>query len=94
VNKFLVDLADRVGSTAVQSFAGSLTALTATGTLGALADWKAAAITAGAAALLSLAKALGVAASQSTPAVVQSGGSVTIDEEALVKALGQKLSGK
>lgn len=92
MNRFFVDIADRVGSTAVQSFAASLTALTATGTLGALADWRTAGITAGAAALLSLAKVLGVAAAGSTAAVVQSGGSVTVDETALVKAIADKLT--
>lgn len=91
MNKFWVDLADRVGSTAVQSFAASMTALTATGTLGSLVDWRTAAVTAGSAAVLALVKVLGVAAATKTTAVVQSGGVVTVDEQALVKALGDKL---
>ncbi len=94
MNKFFVDLADRVGSTAVQSFAASMTAITATGSLGALADWKTAGLTAGGAALFCLVKVLGTYAATSTAAVVQSGGAVTVDEKALVKALGDKLSGK
>lgn len=91
---FLKDILDRVGSTAVQSFAASLTAITATGTIGGLADWRVAGLTAGSAALYSLVKVLGVFAASKTPAVVQSGGTVTIDEAAVVKALGAKLTGK
>lgn len=94
MSPFLKDLADRVGSTAVQSFAASLTAITATRSLGGLADWRVAGVTAGSAALYSLVKVLGVFAASKTPAVVQSGGSVTVDENALVSALAAKLAGK
>lgn len=92
MNKFLVDLADRVGSTAVQSFAGSMTAITATGTLGSLADWRYAAVSAGSAAVFALVKVLGVSAASKTPAVVQNGGAVTVDEGRLVQALADKLT--
>lgn len=89
---FLKDLLDRVGSTAVQSFTASLTAITATGSLGGLADWRVAGVTAGSAALYSLVKVLGVFAASKTPAVVvQSGGAVTVGENALVAALAAKL---
>lgn len=93
MNAFLRDLVDRVGSTIVQSLGGSMTAIVASGTLGAAADWRLALVTAGSAGVLSAAKALGVAAASKTPAVVQSGGSVSVDEAAVVKAIAAKLRG-
>jgi cbb3-type cytochrome oxidase subunit 1 len=94
MNTFVKNLVDRVGSTVLQSFAGSMTAVAAVGSVGGFADWRTAAISAGVAGALALAKVLGVSASASTPAVVQSGGSVTIDENALVAALAAKLTSK
>lgn len=94
MTSFVQNLADRVGSTILQTFAGSMTAVAATGTVGSFADWRVAGISAALAGALALAKVLGVSASSSTPAVVQSGGSVTIDETAVVKALASKLTGK
>src|SRR2546430_13475048 len=46
-------------TTLFRSFAGAACALTATGTLGTLGDWRQAALAAGVAGLLSLAKVLG-----------------------------------
>jgi hypothetical protein len=94
MNSFVKNLVDRVGSTVLQTFAGSMTAVAATGTVGSFIDWRTALVSAGVAGALALAKVLGVSASTSTAAVVQSGGAVTIDETALVKALGAKLTGK
>lgn len=86
MRKFLVDLGDRVGSTAVQAFAGSL----ASASLVGLGDWKTAAVTALGSALFAAVKVLGVQAakpSNPTEAAVQ------VDEQAIVKALGTKLKG-
>lgn len=90
---FVTNLVDRVGSTVLQSFAGSMTAVAATGTVGALGDWRVALISAACAGGLALAKVLGVTAAAKTSAVVQSGGSVTVDEGSILKALGAKLKG-
>lgn len=87
---FLVDLGDRVGSTAVQAFAGSLGAAS----LLSLGDWKTAVVTAAGAALFAAVKALGVAAAQAKtqflPAVEKT---AQADEQAVVKAIGEKLKG-
>lgn len=86
VRKFLVDLGDRVGSTAVQAFAGSL----ASASLLGVGDWKAATVAAGSAALLAAVKVFGVqAAKPADPTAV----AVRVDEQAVVKAIGDKLKG-
>lgn len=84
---FVTDLADRVGSTAVQAFAGSLGAASLLG----LGDWKTAAVTALGAALFAAVKVLGVSAASVQPQLVSV---AKTDERAVVKAIGDKLNEK
>lgn len=91
MNKFLVDLGDRVGSTAVQAFAGSLGSVALLGA----GDWKTAIATAAGAALFAVVKVLGVSAAQAKPAVqtevTQVVATAKVDAESVAKALGNKL---
>lgn len=83
MNSFVKDFVDRVGSTIVQSLGGSMTALVAGGTVGALADWRLALVTAGSAGLLAAVKVFGVAAAPRSP----------VDDAAVTRAIAAKLRG-
>lgn len=87
MSKFLVDLGDRVGSTAVQAFAGSLGSVALLGA----GDWKTAVATAAGAALFAAVKVLGVTAAQVKPQLVQV---AKVDEASVVRAIGEKLNVK
>lgn len=91
MSKFLVDLGDRVGSTAVQAFAGAL----ASASLLGIGDWKTAVVAAGSAAALAAFKALGVVAASAKPVVQtevsQTVARVEVDTEGVAKAIGNKL---
>lgn len=87
MSKFLVDLGDRVGSTAVQAFAGSLGSVALLGA----GDWKSAVLTACGAAVFAAVKVLGVQAASAKPVLVQV---AKTDEQAVVKAIGDKLNAK
>jgi hypothetical protein len=94
MNKFLVNFGDRVGSTAVQAFAGSLGSVALLGA----GNWKAAVVTALGAALFAAVKVLGVSAAQAKPAVqtevAQVVATAKVDANDVAKAIGAKLSVK
>jgi hypothetical protein len=83
--KALIDFADRVGSTAVQSFVGALGAAQIAG----VGDLKSAIVAAVVAAFVAVVKVLGVQAAQAANAV--SAPVVTADTETVVKAIAAKL---
>jgi hypothetical protein len=88
MKRSILDFLDRVGSTFVQSLAGSVVALGTVTTLTGI-NWKADLTAAGTAAVLAAAKALSVQAANR--ASLANGGKVDVD--AVVKAMGDKLKG-
>jgi hypothetical protein len=90
-SSFWTNLGDRVGSTAVQAFAGSLGSVALLG----FGDWKSAVVTAAGASLFAVVKVLGVtAASVKSPVqaeVAQAVPVLEVDADNLVKAIGNKL---
>lgn len=94
MSSFWKNLGDRVGSTAVQAFAGSLGSVALLGA----GDWKSAVLTAAGAALFAAVKVLGVTAASVQPAlqteVNQVVSTVKVDADDVAKAIGNKLSAK